>query len=114
MKLLGLIVDDDDDSRQQVWAALQRAAQARGDWLDIHEAKTALGAARLAKELTPDFAILDYDLPNGLTGIQLAIALVERQKDLLICMFSAKDETIVDMALQSAFARSTVSVQYKA
>jgi CheY-like chemotaxis protein len=114
MKLLGLVVDDDGDSRQQVLVALQSAAQVRGDWLDIHEAKTALGAARLAKEFTPDFAILDYDLPNGLTGIQLAISLIERQKDLLVCMFSAKDETIVDMALQSAFGKSTASVQYKA
>lgn len=114
MKLSGLVVDDDVDTRFDVVETLARAANYHQDSFKLYDAGSAFGALKFTKATILDFAVVDYDLPSGLDGIQLAIKLVEHNPDLVLCMFTAKDESTVSTALREAFGSSGVAVQYKA
>src|SRR5579864_6199355 len=113
MRIVALIVDDETAVRNGVTRHLLKAAARHQDILEISQAKTATGALKLSKGRDFDFAIIDYDLGGGLSGIQLAVRLIEKFSYLFVCLFSAKDTAVVESALHAAVEDKPFTIQYR-
>jgi hypothetical protein len=113
MRLKAIVVDNESAIRNGVVRHLSKAASRHHDTLEMSQAQTATGAAKLSRKTDFDFAIIDYDLGGGLTGIQLAIRLLDRRNDLAICLISAKEASIVEPALHAAIEDTPYTIQYR-
>jgi DNA-binding NarL/FixJ family response regulator len=82
-----LIVDDDPFTRMMLTTTLQTVECAV-----VGDAQTAADALRLARELQPEVAILDLDLGEGPTGIDLAHGLRTLNSAVGIVMLSTYEE----------------------
>jgi len=82
-----LIVDDDPFTRMMLTTTLQTVECAV-----VGDAQTAADALRLARELQPAVAIVDLDLGEGPTGIDLAHGLRNLNSAVGIVMLSTYEE----------------------
>ncbi len=90
MTLTGLIVDDEPLAR----AHLSRLLQAQGAQV-VAEADNAATALQLAEDLRPDIVFLDIQMP-GLTGLQMAAALLHLDSPPLVVFVTGYSEYALD------------------
>lgn len=90
MKLTGMIVDDEPLAR----AHLSRLLKAQGVEIAA-EADNVATALQLAEDLRPDIVFLDIQMP-GLTGMQMAAALVHLDSPPLVVFVTGYSEYALD------------------
>lgn len=90
MKLTGLIVDDEPLAR----AHLSRLLKAQEVQI-VEEADNVASALQLAEDLHPDIVFLDIQMP-GLTGMQMATALMHLDAPPLIVFVTGYSEYALD------------------
>lgn len=80
-----LLVDDEPDM-----LALLQAVLTATSWEVIGRATSAADAMRLAAQIEPDVAVVDYRMPEE-NGLQLAARLKALRPHVTVVMFSAMD-----------------------
>jgi hypothetical protein len=113
MILTALVVDDDDTTRENVAEQLKVAAAKHNDPLRILQAKTAMGGIKSVEDRVLDLAIIDYHLGSGATGVWLISKLIQKHSETQMCLFSDKDPTAIEGALDEAIGSRLTSVQYR-
>lgn len=91
-----LLVDDEPDILLLLQAMLTAPS-----WEVVGKAADGAAALRLATDMRPDVAVVDYMMP-GMHGLELAERLKEVDKDCTVVLFSAYD--VRDEADSSPFA----------
>jgi CheY-like chemotaxis protein len=95
-RLRVLLVDDEPDM-----IALLQAVVTATSWEIVGRATNGPDAMRLAAQIAPDVALVDYRMP-GENGLQLAERLKNLKPNVVVIMFSAMN-TIEREALASGF-----------
>jgi DNA-binding response OmpR family regulator len=92
-KLLVLIADDDPDIRQLVRLRLERSGY------DVISAEDGLEALELARDRSPDLAILDVSMPS-MNGLDVARALRDENATLPLILLTGRvrDEDVLEGA----------------
>jgi len=83
-----LLVDDDVDFIEQYRAALARTGH------ELIPAYSATEARQLLKTMTPDLAVVDVMMENGLPGFDLAREIHRQAPDVPILMISGLNEQL--------------------
>ena len=97
-----LLVDDEEDMRLVMRVGLNLANE---DLVVVGEAADGESAIRLADELDPTIVVLDQRMP-GLSGLETAIALLERRPGQRMMLCSAfLDDALRRDALAAGFRR---------
>jgi len=91
-----LLVDDEPDILLLLQAMLTAPS-----WEVVGKAADGAAALRIATDMGPDVAVVDYMMP-GMHGLEVAKALKEVDKDCTVILFSAYD--VRDEADTSPFA----------
>jgi CheY-like chemotaxis protein len=91
-----LLVDDEPDILLLLQAMLTAPS-----WEVVGKAADGAAALRIATDMGPDVAVVDYMMP-GMHGLEVAKALKEVDKDCTVVLFSAYD--VRDEADTSPFA----------
>jgi CheY-like chemotaxis protein len=84
-RLRVLLVDDEPDMLHLLQAVVTATS-----WEIVGRATNGPDAMRLAAQMAPDIAIVDYRMP-GETGLQLAKRLKTLRASIMVVMFSAMD-----------------------
>jgi two-component system OmpR family response regulator len=84
-RLRVLLVDDEPDM-----LALLQAVISATTWEIVGRATNGPDAFRLASQIVPDLAVVDYRMP-GENGLELAARLRAEHPDVMVVMFSAMD-----------------------
>ena len=84
-RLRVLLVDDEPDM-----LALLQAVISATTWEIVGRATNGPDAMRLADQIAPDLAVVDYRMP-GENGLELSARLRAQHPDVTIVMFSAMD-----------------------
>jgi DNA-binding NarL/FixJ family response regulator len=84
-RLRVLLVDDEPDM-----LALLQAVISATTWEIVGRATNGPDAMRLANQIVPDLAVVDYRMP-GENGLELSARLRAQHPDMTIVMFSAMD-----------------------
>jgi CheY-like chemotaxis protein len=84
-RLRVLLVDDEPDM-----LALLQAVITANSWEVVGRATNGADAMRLAGEIAPDVAVVDYRMPVE-NGLELAARLRTMRPDIVVVMFSAMD-----------------------
>src|SRR4051795_9197972 len=95
-RLRVLLVDDEPDM-----LALLQAVVSATSWEIVGRATNGADAMRLAAQIAPDVAVVDYRMP-GENGLQLAERLKALKPNVVVIMFSAMN-TVQQEALASHF-----------
>jgi DNA-binding response OmpR family regulator len=92
-KLLVLVADDDPDIRQLVRLRLERSGY------DVISAEDGVGALQLARDRSPDLAILDVSMPN-MNGLDVARVLRQENAALPVILLTGRvrDEDVLEGA----------------
>jgi DNA-binding NarL/FixJ family response regulator len=97
-----LLVDDEEDMRLVMRVGLNLA---NDDLVVVGEAADGASALLLADELDPTIVVLDQRMP-GLSGLETAIALLERRPGQRMMLCSAfLDDALRAEALEAGFRR---------
>jgi DNA-binding NarL/FixJ family response regulator len=99
-----LIVDDSELVRR----ALRTVLQANPGWKICGEASDGVTAVEMVRDLQPDIAMLDFQMP-GLNGIDTARRILEISPDLPIVLFTQHASADLEKHARQVGIRAVVS-----
>ena len=70
-----VVVDDRNEDRRELCDRFTQAANQQNITLDVREATDGLGAIVLAQSCPCDLFVIDYDLGDGMTGVEVIEAI---------------------------------------
>ena len=108
MQIKALLINDDDFTRLLLSSTLKDLG-----YQVIADAATAAGAIKAATEHSPDLAIVDLDLGEGPTGIDVAHGLRRILPEIALVMLSSYEEPRLIKAKQLELPEGTVYVVKK-
>ena len=108
MEIKAILIDDDDFTRLLLSSTLKDLG-----YTVVADAATAADAIRAATEHVPDLAIVDLDLGEGPTGIDVAHGLRRVLPEIALVMLSSYEEPRLIKAKQLELPEGTVYVVVK-
>ena len=99
-----LIADDSEIIRASVRALLE----AQDGWSICGEAGDGQEAMAMAEELRPDLIILDLAMPV-MTGLQAAAAILKKEPDVPIILYTMHESKEIDLEAKKAGARMVIA-----